>query len=186
MTVIKKILTAKIVGASFLLPGMAHAQYIERQVITSTSKNVTYEAGGSFEAGLDLDWSVGEIAVSTIKYPDVAILTQGFLQPPLQNLLVLKDNDMILYPNPIATTPKLTIVYMREDTVSVNKIDIRIISIGGNMVYAEQGIVPNNAFGTRFERQVDVSRFNPGVYVVTLILNTGIKVSRKFIKFDSH
>jgi hypothetical protein len=185
MTVVKKILTTNIVCASLLASGAAHAQYIERQVITSTSKNITYESGGKFESGLDLDWSVGDIAVSTVKYPDVAILTQGFLQPPLQNLLVLKDNDMILYPNPIATTPKLTIVYMREDTVSVNKIDIRIIGIGGNMVYAEQGIVPNNTFGTRFERQVDVSHFNPGVYVVTLILNTGIKVSRKFIKFDS-
>ena len=186
MTVIRKILTTNIVCASLLVSGAAHAQYIERQVITSTSKNVTYEIGDTFEAGLDLDWSVGDIAVTTIKYPDVAILTQGFLQPPLQNLLILKDNDMVLYPNPIATTPKLTIVYMREDTVSVNKIDIRIISIGGNMVYSEQGIVPNNAQGTRFERQVDVSRLNPGVYVVTLILNTGIKVSRKFIKFDSH
>ncbi|SHN17593.1 T9SS type A sorting domain-containing protein [Chitinophaga sp. CF418] len=184
MTVIRKILTVNAVCASLLVSGAAHAQYIERQVITSTGKNVTYEAGSKFELGLDLDWTAGDIAVRTITYPDVAMLTQGFLQPPLQNLLVLKDNDMVLYPNPIVTTPKLTIVYMM-DTLSTKLIDIRIISIGGTTVYTEKGIVPTRGTGTRFDREVDVSNFYPGVYVVTLYLNTGIKVSRKFIKFAS-
>jgi hypothetical protein len=184
MTVIRKIFTVNAVCASLLSAGAAHAQYIERQVITSASNNVTYEIGSTFENGLDLDWTVGDIAVKTISYPEVAILTQGFLQPPLQNLLVMKDNDMILYPNPIVTTPKLTIVYMM-DTLSTRMIDIRIISIGGNTVYTEKGIVPTRGAGARFDREVDVSKFYPGVYVVTLFLNTGIKVSRKFIKFAS-
>lgn len=184
MTVIRKIFAANAVCASLLVSGAAHAQYLERQVITSTGKNITYEIGPQFEGGLDLDWTAGDIAVKTITYPEVAMLTQGFLQPPLQNLLVLKDNDMVLYPNPIVTTPKLTIVYIM-DTASTKTIDIRILGIGGNTVYTEKGIARTPGTGTRFERDVDVSKFYPGVYVVTLFLNTGIKVSRKFIKFDS-
>lgn len=185
MTVIKKLFTTNIVCASLLASGAAHAQHIERQVITSCGNNVMLEADSRFEEGLDLDWTAGDIAVRTINYPEVAILTQGFLQPPLQNLMVLKDNDMILYPNPIATTEKLTIVYLMDTTLT-KEIDIRVISIGGHIVYTEKGIVPSRTTGARFEHSINVGRLNPGVYVVTLFLNTGIKVSRKFIKFDSH
>lgn len=184
MTVIKKVIATNIVCASLLVSGVAHAQHLERQVIVSCGNNVVFDEGGRFENGLDLDWTVGDIAVKTINYPEVGMLTQGFLQPPLQNLLVLKDNDMILYPNPIATTEKLTVVYLM-DTLLTKQIDIRVISIGGHIVYTEKGIIPSRTTGARFEHTLDVRKFNPGVYVVTLFLNTGIKVSRKFIKFDS-
>jgi hypothetical protein len=178
MTVIRKILTANVVCASFLLPGKTYAQYIERQVIASGGLSAATPALPLDSFGTHLDCTVGDIAVRTIKYPDIAQLTQGFQQPDLQGLLKLQKDEMLVFPNP--TVDKITIMYNLE--ANVKKVDIRVISLGGHMVYTTVFIPVQGE--TMLKTEMDCTRFIPGIYVVTLIMDTGIKVSRKFIKFD--
>jgi hypothetical protein len=178
MTVIRKILAANAVCASFLIPGKTYAQYIERQVIASTGFAATLPTLPLDSFGTQVECTVGDIAVRTIKYPDVAQLTQGFQQPPLQGLLKLQKDEMLVFPNP--TVDKITIMYKLEE--NVKKVDIRVISLGGHMVYTTV-FVPV-AGELMLKTVMDCTRFIPGIYVVTLIMDTGIKVSRKFIKFD--
>lgn len=184
MTVIRKILAANVVCASFLLPGMTHAQtnntpHLERQVVASggTSKLVHPYVDVKDE-GLEVDCTVGEIAVRTLTYPDEPMITQGFQQPPLQNLInELEKDEMLVFPNP--TTDGITVLYTLDPKVT--KVDVRVVSIGGHIVFTET-VIPGENRG--FEYKMDVTKFNPGIYVITLIMDTGIKVSRKFIKFD--
>lgn len=178
MNVIKKILTANVVCASFLLPGKTYAQYIERQVIASTGTSATTAALPLDSFGTHIECTIGEVAVRSIRYPDVVLLTQGFQQPNLQGLLKLQKDEMLVFPNP--TVDKITIMYNLE--ANVKKVDIRVITLGGHLVYTTTFIPVQGE--TMLKSIMDCTRFIPGIYVVTLIMDTGIKVSRKFIKFD--
>ncbi len=178
MTVIRKILTANVVCASFLLPGKTYAQYIERQVIASTGHSVTLPALPLDSFGTHIDCTIGDVAVRTIRYPDEVLVTQGFQQPNLQGLLRLQKDEMLVFPNP--TVDKITIMYKLEE--NVKKVDIRVITLGGHMVYTTTFIPVDGEL--MLKTVMDCTRFIPGIYVVTLIMDTGIKVSRKFIKFD--
>ncbi|PWV56049.1 T9SS type A sorting domain-containing protein [Chitinophaga sp. S165] len=178
MTVIKKILTANVVCASFLLPGKTYAQYIERQVIASTGHSATLPILPLDSFGTHIDCTIGDIAVRSIRYPDEVLVTQGFQQPPLQGLLRLQKDEMLVFPNP--TTDKITIMYKLEE--NVKKVDIRVITLGGHMVYTTTFIPQDGEL--MLKTVMDCTRFIPGIYVVTLIMDTGIKVSRKFVKFD--
>lgn len=180
MTVIKKILTANVVCASFLVPGMAHAQHLERTVVASAGASKTVIPWVSdAEPGVQIDCTVGDIAVRTIKYPEVAMLTQGFQQPPLQNLLKLNKDEMLVFPNP--TFDQITLLYTLDS--NVRKVDIRVVSIAGHIMSTDVFIPKERDIA--FKYVMDCTRFIPGIYVVTLIMDTGIKVSRKFIKFDN-
>lgn len=179
MAIIKKILTANVVCASFLLPGKTYAQYLERQVIASTGGASILPALPLDSFGTHLEYTIGDVAVRTIRYPDVVLLTQGFQQPPLQGLLRLQKDEMLVFPNP--TVDRITIMYNLE--ANVKKVDIRVISLGGHLVYTTTFIPVEGE--TMLKTVMDCTRFIPGIYVVTLIMDTGIKVSRKFVKFDS-
>ena len=64
-----------------------HAQSLERRVIAS--------GGASVVGPLQIDYTIGEIAVATAKVSNTVILTQGFQQPPY---VVIPGNKV--FPSP--------------------------------------------------------------------------------------
>jgi hypothetical protein len=186
MTVIKKIIAANIVGASFLVTGMAHAQTgtyaIERQVIGSCGTSMVNlslpEANNTGSKLYDIEWTVGEMAVKTYTYPDYMVLTQGFQQPRMEGIEnQMNLDDMYLYPNP--TGGVVNIRYTLDSNVT--RVDIRVLSLAGRLMYTES-VAPITEF--EFSHSLDCSKYVPGIYLISLIMDTGIKVTKKLVKLD--
>ncbi|MBW8686838.1 T9SS type A sorting domain-containing protein [Chitinophaga rhizophila] len=186
MKLISKLLTVNAVGASFLFTGMAHAQRsldftIERQVVASAGGGVTQtiaDVGGK-ENLYEIDCTIGDIAVKTWTYPDYIILSQGFQQGPLVLDGRTNSDDMIVFPNP--TDEQITIRYTLDSNVT--RVDVRVLNLSGRMVFSESN-TPRSALSMSYVYTLNVSDYVPGIYFVTIIFDTGIKVTRKFIKFD--
>jgi hypothetical protein len=165
---------------------MAHAQSsnlvpkIERQVTASAGKNFVstlFDIDGK-ELEYNIDCTIGDIAVRTLSYPDYAVVHQGYQQGALI-FPKLNADEMLVYPNP--TDDKITIKYNLDP--GVKRVDVRVINLSGGMVFSEAN-TPLSALGTTYEYTLYVSDYLPGVYLVTIIFDTGIKVTRKFVKFD--
>lgn len=186
MNVISKLFVISTVGVSFLLPGMTHAQSstllpkIERQVTSSGGKGFVANLVDVDGTALDynIDFTVGEIAVKAINYPDYVHLHQGFHQGAL-SLPKLNADEMLVYPNP--TDDKLRIKYNLD--ANVKRVDVRVINLYGRMVFSEAN-TSINPLSQLYEYELNVSDYVPGIYLVTIIFDTGIKVTRKFVKFD--
>lgn len=185
MKTISKIITAGAVCVSFLFSGMAHAQSalipkIERQVTASGGKGFLVELfdmdGKSNE--YEIDCTIGDIMVKALSYPEYAVVQQGYQQGPL-SLPKLNADEMLVYPNP--TDREITIKYNLDP--GVKRVDVRVINLYGRMVFSEANTALAS-YGTMYEYKLDVHDYVPGVYLVTIIFDTGIKVTRKFIKFD--
>jgi len=178
MTLLKKILTLNVVGASFLIPGMTYAQRTfpihERDVIASGGNFINYGEGDNY---VEIESTIRQMAVKSWVY-EGWLLTQGFIQPPLQGRVNETNlDDMILWPNP--TSDQLSIRYTLDSNVT--KVDIRVLSTGGHIMYTET-IASDNV---ELLYVLNCARFIPGIYVVSLIMDSGIKVSKKFIKIDA-
>lgn len=183
MILLKKILTLNVVGASFLVPGMAYAQrtlpVLERQVVASGGNFINYGEG---EGYTEIESTIGQMAVKSwvYTYPNdqSILLTQGFIQPPLWGKVNETNlDDMIVWPNP--TSEQISIRYTLDS--AVKKIDIRVLSTGGHVMYTET-IMPDNV---ELLYVLNCARFIPGIYFVSLIMDTGIKVTKKFVKIDA-
>lgn len=186
MKTISKIITAGAVCVSFLFPGMAHAQSalipkIERQVTASGGKGFVVrlsDLDGSTSNEYEVDCTIGDIMVKPLSYPDYAYVQQGYQQGPL-SVPKLNADEMLVYPNP--TDREINIKYNLDP--GVKRVDVRVINLYGRMVFSEAN-TPLASYGTMYEYKLDVHDYLPGVYLVTIIFDTGIKVTRKFIKFD--
>ena len=192
MIILKRIIQASVFFSVLLTARLSYGQsstdtsagLLERQVIASTGK---YSKANTCL----LEWTVGESMITTIT-GNTHNATQGFNQPSAA-IVKLKSDDMTIYPNPTTTTA--TVKYRIDTTGNkqVYRIDIKIVNIQGQIIFTDyatrdttQGIssVPRSAKNYDFEYNLNSTKFYPGIYFVTLIMDTGIKATRKLLKMD--
>lgn len=102
-----------------------------------SNQNVLSSAGGTFEgASIQLDWTLGELAVNTINNPNL-IVTQGFHQP-YNNVTDLSDLPPELgliqvFPNPVRDRLNLHI-----DLKSNEDVKIVLFDVAGELVIEDE------------------------------------------------
>ncbi len=129
--------------------GLAQAQTVRPWVVNN--------AGGLLQNGsLNVEWSLGELAVATLTTPN-QILTQGFLQPQLDSMTnvsnVWEGGEIWIYPNPVSAF--LFIETSRTDIVSAYIYDVL-----GRLVLE-----------TNFTPELDVRALPKGMYFMVLLDN---------------
>lgn len=176
MRYLEKTILAGVFIAGMLAVGQSYGQGKNSYLYTeSAAGEVTFLTGVAY-----VEWNVGE-AVIAIASTDNLSMSMGFEQGQGDTLAIKKD-EMYLYPNPAYTnTVKVKYVLTDTDTTSgVTSIDIRVVSMAGHMMYSTTVEVDPST--VVFEYEFDVSKYNPGIYVTTLFMNTGVKASRKFVR----
>jgi hypothetical protein len=145
-----------------------NAQSIERQVIAS--------GGVSVISPLQLDYTIGELAVTPITVGNTT-LTQGFQQP---YFVVISGNNifpyLVIYPNP---TPGDALA--RFVLPSPAKLSISIYNAIGQLISTEA----INYTGGEMQYVIKSNRFSAGSYFIHFALSDGsAKTSKVLIKVD--
>lgn len=127
------------------------ARMIGAQDLSPTVVNST---GGVFSNNShSLEWSLGELAVSTITSPG-NLLTQGFLQPNIgigsDTDDLLKENGFWAFPNPVSD-------WLNLQTDIPNIETVQVYDVSGKLVMQ-----------SRFQPILDVSTLNQGVFVISI------------------
>jgi hypothetical protein len=175
MRYLKKTILAGVFIAGMLAIGQSYGQGKNTYLYSEAAAGeVTLLKGVAY-----VEWNVGE-AIIAIDSSAGVYLNMGFEQG-MGDTLAIKKDEMYLYPNP-AYTNTVKVKYVLGDTsnAGVTSIDVRVISLAGHMMYT--ATVPVDPSTVIFEYEFDVSKFNPGVYVTTLFMDTGVKASRKFVR----
>ena len=130
-----------------LLAGLAaHAQTAQPSVVNAS--------GGFIQNGtVNVEWSLGELAVTTIGTAD-NLLTQGFLQPLLDSLTGVSshfaEGEITAFPNPVSTQ-------LFFKTTSPDIATIAVCDVLGRMVLE-----------TKFSTELDLHQLNSGMYFIAL------------------
>lgn len=177
----KTIFTGLLVAAMMMVAGLSYGQtdtserYTAKQYTVSTAGESLLVQGMFYIA-----YNIGEpivFADSSLNYA----LWFGFEQP-LGDTIAYKKDDMTVYPNP-AYTSTATVKYVMSDgsgSSGITQIDIRIVNLSGQLMFTDSQTVDKDE--SIFQYQFDVDKYNPGIYVITLFMDTGIKASRKFVR----
>ena len=118
-----------------------------------TSPTLISNSGGSFATNtVIMDFSIGELAIQTLQNNE--ILTQGFHQEILKIGTLVHELDILtkIYPNP---TTKLLFIELKEESDG----DILMYDIKGKLVLQDK-------FQNQKIKQLDISTFSPGNYVL--------------------
>jgi hypothetical protein len=81
-----------------------------------------------------------------------------------------------LYPNP--ATDKLNIDLVLQ---KAKKIQFRVFDLGGRLI-SDEGSPENYPEGGQFKYQLDISKLQPGLYLLVMTDNEGAKLTRRFVK----
>jgi hypothetical protein len=130
----------------------AGAQVLNRQVTASS--------GGVGKVNdKDFQFTIGDLATTTLS-KGALMITQGFQQPeelPPVDPGTKTVLNMILYPNPAATSVKIEF-----DMVAANSVYLMIINSSGQLVYKDY-----RAYGAgRITITLPVNHFAAGIYTV--------------------
>jgi hypothetical protein len=119
----------------------------------STSPTVVNSAGGVIQNNShSLEWSLGELAVSTLTSPN-NLLTQGFLQP---NVIIVGTEDLfdesrlMVFPNPVSDWLNL-----QTDIPDIKTIQVH--DVLGRLVLQRE-----------FQPLLDVQRLESGTFIISL------------------
>lgn len=150
-----------------LLSLSTQAQTLDRQVIAS--------AGSSVSSTIQIDYTVGEIAVQPITSGNI-ILTQGFHQP----MGIIKDNTvfpyLIIFPNPTQGDAEARFIL-----AAPAKMTISIYNAIGQLMGAE---TINYTTG-EMQYIIKSKRLTPGVYMIQFAMNDGSgRISKQLIKME--
>lgn len=126
------------------------------------NRQVTASSGGVGKVnGKDFQFTIGDLATTTLS-KGALMITQGFQQPeelPPVDPGTRPVLNMILYPNPAATTVKIEF-----DMVSTNTVYLMIVNSSGQLVYQENRYyAPGKIIIT-----LPVNHFAAGIYTVRL------------------
>lgn len=168
-----------------MVAGLSYGQTNDTSSTTIkwTSKQYTLSTAGEallVEGAFYIAYNIGEPFIFADS-SDLYALWSGFEQP-LGDTIAYKKDDMTIYPNP-AYTSTATVKYVMSDGVGsagITQIDIRIISLSGQLMFTDSKKVDEKE--SIFVYQFETEKYNPGIYVVTLFMDTGIKASRKFVR----
>ncbi|MVT11292.1 T9SS type A sorting domain-containing protein [Chitinophaga tropicalis] len=138
------------------------------------------------DEGFQIDWSVGEPIVETIS-AGKWVLTQGYQQP--RNGRVVSETSevdpMIIYPNPANNTDNVTIEYTPADTTEqrlITQFDVKIMNYIGQVVYTDTKTVEPETPVIMYT--IPSGKLSRSFYLVSLILNTGVTITRKLLRVD--
>jgi hypothetical protein len=156
--------TGPLVGVIlFLFLGTAHAQFIERSLVSSSGNQV---ASGA----LKLEWSVGESFTGNFATNDFR-LTQGFHQGTglINKLHDSPDwqTNIVISPNPVSNR----LYFLKKGT---DNFEIEILDVTGQQLGSKEWNSTNTS--------IDVSWMNNGIYLVLIKDDTGNHAFYKFIK----
>ncbi|WP_343693643.1 T9SS type A sorting domain-containing protein [Chitinophaga sp.] len=178
----KTIFTGLLLATMMMVAGLSYGQtdtikehYTAKQFTISTAGEALLVQGTFYIA-----YNIGEpliFADSSLNYA----LWFGFEQP-LGDTIAYKKDDMTIYPNP-AYTSTATVKYVMSDgsgSSGITKIDIRIVNISGQLMFTDSKQIDEKE--SIFVYQFETEKYNPGIYLVTLFMDTGIKASRKFVR----
>jgi hypothetical protein len=145
-----------------------HAQSLERRVIAS---------GGTSVAGpLQVDYTIGEISVETVKVSQTVILTQGFQQP---TYVVIPGNNvfpyLVIYPNPTTGTAIVRFVLSRPGNMTISIYD----ALGQLM--SKEAI---DYTGGEMQYIIKSSGFKQGSYFIRFTMEDGEAASAKLVKLQ--
>jgi Secretion system C-terminal sorting domain len=137
--------------------GIAQDLSLCQQVIGSTGFTGT-------ENGLKFSYTVGELAILTLKSDNSTfIFTQGFQQPDVclpvstDTKGILADWNIEVFPNPVSNL--LTVQFQ---ALTTEQLDYRLFDLSGRM--QAQSAVPISS-----GQQIDCSRLPAGMYLLQLI-----------------
>lgn len=153
---------------SLLAACCLHAQSIERQVIASGGTSVT--------TPLQIDYTIGEIAVETVTVGNT-VLTQGFQQP---YFVIIPGNNvfpyLVIYPNP---TPGDALA--RFILPSPAKLSISIYNAIGQLMSREAV----NYQGGEMQYIIKSRHLAAGSYFIHFEMSDGsAKTSKQLIKLE--
>lgn len=135
---------------SILLLALLFVRTIEAQNLSPTVVNTS---GGVIQnSSHSLEWSLGELAVSTLTSP-ANLLTQGFLQPNVTTVGtedLFDESQLAVFPNPVSDWLNLQTDIPDIETVQVH-------DVLGRLVLQSQ-----------FQPLLDVHTLNTGTFVVSL------------------
>jgi len=151
-----------------LLSFVAQAQTIERQIVAS--------GGASVSAPLQIDYTIGEIAVETVTVGNT-VLTQGFQQP---YFVVIPGNNvfpyLVIYPNP---TPGDALA--RFILPSPARLTISIYNAVGQLISTEAVNYP----GGEMQYIIKSTQLTAGSYFIHFAMADGsAKTSKALIKLE--
>jgi hypothetical protein len=155
-------------GILFLLLSLiTHAQTLERQVIAS--------AGTSVSSTIQLDYTVGEIAIQPITSGSI-LLTQGFHQP----FGIIQGNNifpyLIIFPNPTPGNAQARFIL-----TAPAKMTISIYNSIGQLMGSEE----INYTTGEMQYIINSKRLTPGVYIIQFAMNDGSgRISKQLIKME--
>ena len=136
---------------SFLLLVLLFTRTIEAQNLSPTVVN---SSGGVIQNNSNsLEWSLGELAVSTLTSSD-NLLTQGFLQPTVITVStedLFDESRFSVFPNPVSDWLNLQTDIPDIETVLVHDISGRLV------------------LQSKFLPIMDVQSLNTGIFVVSLL-----------------
>ena len=143
---------------SFTLVALLFVRIIAAQNLSPTVVNSAGEVIQN--SSHSLEWSLGELAVSTLKSPE-NLLTEGFLQPetgivPTHD--IFDESRFSAFPNPVGD--KLT---LQTDLPGITNVLVHDVS--GKLVL-EIG----------FQQQIELSNLNSGLYIVSLFNKQNISI----------
>lgn len=127
--------------------------FVQTSDAQNLSPTVLNSSGGVIQnSAISLEWSLGELAVSTIGTPS-NLLTQGFLQP---NLNIVGTEDLFdesrfaVFPNPVSG-----FLALRTDIQDIKTIQVH--DVFGRL-----------AVQSHFQPVLDLNNLDSGVFIVTL------------------
>ena len=145
-----------------------HAQSLERKVIAS--------GGASITSPLQVDYTIGEMAVETATVSNTIILTQGFQQP---YYVIIPNNNifpyLVIYPNPAAGNALARFVL-----AAPAKMTISIYDATGKLLSSEQVNYTNGEMQYIIRSKV----WSQGTYFIRFALQDGSSVGKQLIKLQ--
>lgn len=122
-------------------------------VAQNLSPTVVNSSGGVIQnSNHSLEWSLGELAVSTLTSP-VNLLTQGFLQPTTTIVgteAAFDESRFSAFPNPVSDWLNLQTDIAEIETVQIHDVLGKVV------------------LQSTFQPSIDVHQLNSGVYIVSL------------------
>jgi hypothetical protein len=145
-----------------------HAQSLERKVIAS--------GGASIASPLQVDYTIGEMAVETATVSNTIILTHGFQQP---YYVIIPNNNifpyLVIYPNPAEGNALARFVL-----AAPGKMTISIYDATGKLMSSEQVNYTNG----EMQYIIRSRRWAQGSYFIRFALQDGSSVGKQLIKLQ--
>ena len=135
---------------------VGNAQSISPKIVASVGKT---QQGLSMQ----IDWTLGEIAITAIQNPSVMV-TQGFHQPAYLitsiNTLPTALGQIKVFPNPTSDWIEMNLKFQKIRTVQIKLVDVR-----GRLIWSK------TQNGLQFLEQVNMHNFPNGNYFLSFSID---------------